>query len=298
LNQSGRLLGDDEVSSMRVNGDEASYAERLPFVWNRFEQLGYATLYAESVADGIFQTDFHGFKEQPVHHYMRPFWQAVEGFNSRPTRDRVSAHQPRQQCFRELRVKHRVLLRYVSEFFLNGGYQNAVPKFAFALLNNFHDEQVERADINTGKSSQMSPPSTSSSDIELDLELARFLDLLARSEEFRQRTVVIVVSADQSNYGLWQASIGDRIDEFRVGVPTALVVLPELFQRSDAVKSSLSSPKTSRRHQPTGDWSKLAINLKQNIDRLTTPLDIHATLLSLLDVNKLLVQVCIQSIEY
>lgn len=267
---------------MRVNGDEASYADPLPFVWNRFEQQGYATLFAENAAAGIFQTDFHGFKEKPVHHYMRPFWQAVDAFESghgvNISMQSQSEHQLRRRCHASRQLKDRTVLSYVNDFF--SVYRNSVPKFAFALLNDFHV-------YDQGDGSK----ATASSHTDSDFDFRQFLESFARSEDFRQRTVLIVVSGPGQNYGLWRTVSGGL--EAQGNNPLALVVLPELFHQSDVtnVSSSESGPKSRRRHQPSREWSKLAINLAQNVDRLTTPLDVHATLLSLLDVNKILVQV-------
>jgi len=36
-----------ELSSERVGGEHSNFVDALPFVWNKFEQAGYVTLYTE-----------------------------------------------------------------------------------------------------------------------------------------------------------------------------------------------------------------------------------------------------------
>ena len=46
----------------------------LKFIWKSFENKGYVTQWGEDMAHiGTFQYRMLGFKNQPVHHYMRPF---------------------------------------------------------------------------------------------------------------------------------------------------------------------------------------------------------------------------------
>lgn len=45
-----------------------------PFIWKRFEALGYRTAYAEDEPwMGIFNYIKNGFVNPPVHYYMRPY---------------------------------------------------------------------------------------------------------------------------------------------------------------------------------------------------------------------------------
>lgn len=52
--------------------------ELLEFVWKRYEKKGYVTQWAEDLANiGTFNYRMLGFKDQPVNHYLRPFYLAA-----------------------------------------------------------------------------------------------------------------------------------------------------------------------------------------------------------------------------
>lgn len=275
------------LSSMRINGDEATFVNSLPLVWNRFEQLGYATLYAENAVNGIFQADFHGFQHPPVHHYMRPFWQAIDASGQQLFRLGENPTQPGIQ--RQLQVcqnSYDFLFRYVEDFF--DAYPKDVPKFAFALVSDvqrtfFDDDRI----------------TAESSSTDFDINFERFLSGLARSDEFGRRTVLMVLSDHGPSYG----SRRTADDGVEMRQPLAAVVLPQPLVRQlstdnpgrQAPAETLQHPQLAmspaEAHNHTNKWSTISNNLARNADRLTSPLDIHATLLSLLDLDKLLDQV-------
>lgn len=260
---------------MQVDGDESSYVDNLPFVWNRYEQRGYATLYTEDAAGrhcGTFHDEFHGFQHPPVNHYMRPFWQAVD-FDRRHRRRRRrhdNNHLSPQQQLHESdetatsrcavvvdwcdgRRRQRLVLRYVADFLSsNDAYPPGVPLFAFAVVDG-----------------------TSAG---LDVDLERFFET-TMSERRRQRrrrtgTVLVVVSTPPPPRG-------------RREQPLAVVALVP------GVSSDTDRDHRHQHHQPTSDVnsthrvsvvSKMAANLIENVDRLTSPMDIYASLISLLDI--------------
>jgi hypothetical protein len=49
-----------------------------PFIWKNFSDHGYATLFAEDLPGMGTFTYWKGFKEQPCLHYMRPFYLAID----------------------------------------------------------------------------------------------------------------------------------------------------------------------------------------------------------------------------
>ncbi|KAH3733495.1 hypothetical protein DPMN_039924 [Dreissena polymorpha] len=58
--------------------------EILEFVWKRFEKRGYVTQWGEDMSYiGTFTYRMLGFKEQPVHHYMRPYQVEIEKLNNK-----------------------------------------------------------------------------------------------------------------------------------------------------------------------------------------------------------------------
>ncbi|XP_030377784.1 uncharacterized protein LOC115626547 [Scaptodrosophila lebanonensis] len=53
--------------------------DKLPFMWQLYKKAGYVTAYAEDMSYiNTFDDDFFGFLQQPVDHYLRPFYLAIE----------------------------------------------------------------------------------------------------------------------------------------------------------------------------------------------------------------------------
>jgi len=226
-----------ELKSQGVGGKHANYIDSLPFVWNKFEQAGYVTLYAEDglVAGGdTFHTDFYGFEQPPVHHYMRPFWQAAAENITRPG------------CLGTM-PEHKHVFRYVEQFLSvnNGsraaGYPAHIPRFAFAFVSGSADNDL-----------------TSLS--QFDDDLFTWLEKLQRSG-LLERTVVIVVGDHGPSYGPRRHTMLGKTEE---RLPLLVVSVPTWF---------------AERHP------EMTKNLATNSDRLVTPLDVHQTLLDILDVT-------------
>lgn len=54
---------------------------KCPFIWQNFQELGYATAYAEDEASiSSFNYHKYGFLTPPVDHYLRPFTIAAEKY--------------------------------------------------------------------------------------------------------------------------------------------------------------------------------------------------------------------------
>ena len=52
-------MKDEEVGDLKRRGNGGQFVSALPFIWNRFEGRGYATLYAEDQPRlGTFQNHF------------------------------------------------------------------------------------------------------------------------------------------------------------------------------------------------------------------------------------------------
>jgi len=231
-----------ELKTQRVGGKYSNFVDALPFVWNKFEQAGYVTLYAE---DGLsagggdtFHTDFHGFEQPPVHHYMRPFWQAVAAD--------LPASRRRRGCLGTL-TEHEYVFRYIDEFLHVANSSRAakylahIPRFAFAFIS---------------RSSEGDPTTLGA----FDDGLFAWLEDLRQSGVF-ERTAVVVVGDHGPSYGRRRHTVLGKTEE---RLPLLVVSVPTWFaeQQSEMMKK-----------------------LKKNTDRLVTPLDVHQTLLALLDTG-------------
>lgn len=237
-----------ELESQRVGGEHANFIDALPFVWNKFEQAGYVTLYAEdglAAGGDTFHTDFHGFEQPPVHHYMRSFWLALSDLQAENT---TRLHG----CLGVL-PEYEYVFRYVKQFLSIAntsratGYPAHIPRFAFAFVSG---------------SAESDPTSLS----RFDDDLSTWLEELEWSGVLK-RTAVVVVGDHGPSYGPRRQTMLGKTEE---RLPLFVVTVPTSF---------------AERH------SAMMKNLAKNRDRLVTPLDVHQTLLALLDANQLSTQV-------
>jgi len=237
-------LNFSELESHRVGGEHANFIDALPFVWNKFEQAGYVTLYAEdglAQGDDTFHTDFHGFEQPPVHHYMRPFWQAAADRQAMKT-TRLHRHG----CLGEL-PEYKYVFSYVEQFLSvanssrAASYPAHIPRFAFAFVSG---------------SAESDPTSRS----RFDNDLSSWLKELQWSGVL-ERTAVIVVGDHGPSYGPRRHTMLGKTEE---RLPLLVVTVPTWFAEQHSVMMK---------------------NLAMNSDRLVTPLDIHQTLLALLDAT-------------
>ena len=106
-----------------MNKNGSHYVDIYPLIWNKFEQSGYVTLYTEDQPNlGTFQLRLNGFEEEPVDHYMRHFWLAIQNSKLRKRSAKF--------CLVS-KPKHQYALDYVKDLFIK--YQS-VAKFAFCFL--------------------------------------------------------------------------------------------------------------------------------------------------------------------
>jgi len=235
-----------ELESQRVGGEHANFVDALPFVWNKFEQAGYVTLYAEDGLVGAgdtFHTDFHGFEQPPVHHYMRPFWQAA-GDLQPVTTTGIRRHG----CLGTI-PEHEYVFRYVEQFLSvgNTSYPPRIPRFAFAFVSG----SAENVRTSLGR---------------FDDDLSTWLEKLGRSGVL-ERTVVVVVGDHGPSYGPRRRTMLGKTEE---RLPLLVISVPARF---------------------ADEHAEMVKNLTTNSDRLVTPLDVHKTLLALLDATDSTAQV-------
>lgn len=180
-----------ELLHRRRNGKFAQYVDNFPFIWYKYEQSGYVTLFAEDQPDlGTFETLYHGFEEMPADHYMRPFWLAAL------SSDLNADSQP--NCLGSV-PKYQFILDYVSDFFRK--YQS-IPKFAFGFLSDFNRTRY------------------------VDDDLKSFLRLM-KKEGFLDNTVVIVVGDHGISYGDRRYTVAGKMEE---RLPQLSVAFPPAFR--------------------------------------------------------------------
>ena len=112
-----------ELPEVRINRTGSHYVDIYPLIWKNFKQSGYVTCYTEDVPKyNTFQLRLNGFKEEPVDHYMRHFWQATEA---------SKLHKRSAKFCLGNKPEHQYILDYLKDLFIK---YRSVPKFAFGFL--------------------------------------------------------------------------------------------------------------------------------------------------------------------
>ena len=125
----GKIL--KELPDTKRGKPNAQPVDGYPWVWKKYEQLGYVTQYIEDRADiNTFNMLLAGFRKQPVHHYMRPFF-----LKRRAKRKNFDI------CLGSIRL-HVNVFNWIQDFF--AAYKNH-PKFSFTILSSFTHDTLEFA---------------------------------------------------------------------------------------------------------------------------------------------------------
>ena len=112
-----------ELPEVRRSVNASHFLDIYPLIWKKFEQSGYVTCFTEDHPIlNTFQLRLNGFKEQPVDHYMRHFWQAAED---------SKLHKRSAKFCLGKKPEHQYVLDYLKDLFIK---YRSVPKFAFGFL--------------------------------------------------------------------------------------------------------------------------------------------------------------------
>lgn len=125
-----------ELAEARRGHAGAGPVDGHPWIWKELAELGYVTQWGEDSSEiGTFTYRMLGFKQQPVDHYMRPFYMKAER----------EYHKHRPYCLGSV-PRHANMLRWVEDFYEM--YRDK-PKFSFVFHAEFtHDgySQVQVVD--------------------------------------------------------------------------------------------------------------------------------------------------------
>ncbi|ELT99387.1 hypothetical protein CAPTEDRAFT_160399, partial [Capitella teleta] len=185
-----------ELPEARINQVGSQYVDAFNFIWNKFEQNGYVSLYAEDrPAVGTFQQHHNGFEEMPVDHYMRPFWLASSesDLNKKSPKFCLGA-QP----------KHRYMLTYLRQYFMR---YRMFPKFALSFL-------VELTQTDTNPAEY------------LDQDLVDFLEFL-RHQKALDNTMLIIMGDHGARHGQVRGTTQGKLEE---RLPFMSISLPQQFK--------------------------------------------------------------------
>lgn len=113
-----------ELPETRKRKFSSTYVNSYPMIWKEYEKAGYVTAFNEDQPNiGTFSYRLNGFKKQPTDHYLRTYYQAIEG----------ELRNYKKLCVGS-RPRHQVMLDYTKDFV--NKYNSTNPSFIFS----FHAE--------------------------------------------------------------------------------------------------------------------------------------------------------------
>ncbi|XP_021359186.1 uncharacterized protein LOC110454135 [Mizuhopecten yessoensis] len=180
-----------ELPESRRGHPNAKVVDGHPWIWKDFETAGYITQWAEDMAHiGTFNLRMMGFTQQPVHHYMRPFYLVAE---------KLYGHN-KPYCLGSL-PRHKVMLEWVRDSFMQ--YERKL-KFIFG----FHSEY-----------SHGNPNNLQWADVDL-LALLQFLN----DKQYLNNTILILMSDHGSRFAdireTFQGKLEERLPYFAFRFPS------------------------------------------------------------------------------
>ncbi|EDW03808.1 uncharacterized protein LOC6561697 [Drosophila grimshawi] len=204
------------------------------FLWKRYKQAGYRTVYAEDVGFlGLFNFNRKGFRKPPTDYYLRPMLLEMEKHIAQ--KKDMNIHL----CMGGRRTAD-VLLEYMRKL---------VPHMRQELFFSFFWSVALTHDY--FNSPQL-----------LDAQLALNLQRLQESGVLN-RTLVLLMSDHGLRWGSFRRTYQGMMEERQ---PLLIALYPAWLKQR---------------------YPLAIANLELNAKRLTTPFDLHATLLQLLDMRQL-----------
>ncbi|XP_062584168.1 uncharacterized protein LOC134245948 [Saccostrea cucullata] len=171
-----------ELPEVRKSQEDAYYVDIYPMIWKEFKKKGYVTMFAEDEPSiSAFNLRLNGFKESPVDHYMRPFWQAIW--------DSELRERSKRYCTGGT-PHHQFLLEYLKDFYVK--YQN-VSKFSLTFL-----AELTHWDNNPGEY--------------LDVDFVNSLKVFSKLG-FLDNTLLIVMGDHGARYGRIRRTLQGKMEE-------------------------------------------------------------------------------------
>lgn len=169
-----------ELPESRVGKPGAKPLDGHPWIWKDFQEAGYVTQWAEDMAHiGTFNYRMLGFQQQPVHHYMRPYFLSAEKL------------YPYNKPFCMGSVpRHKNLMNWIRDLFI---MYEKTPKFTFG----FHSEYSH----------------TNSNQLQAaDDDFKEFLTFL-NSGEYLKNTILILMSDHGARFHEIRKTVQGKLEE-------------------------------------------------------------------------------------
>ena len=228
-----------EQPDTQKGGAGSHFCDIYPLIWKEYERQGYITNFAEDDPNfGMFNYKLKGFRKQPTHHYMRPFYlEATRFTNSRYSAYLPFDNRPEKYCLGS-RPRPRMMFDWIKESFET--YPDSLKlsiSFSAELTHEYNDF------------AQLQEP-----------YLLEFLQSM-ESKNYLNNTVVILMSDHGARFSKLRATEQGKLEE---RMPYFAFRFPDWFKRV---------------------YPREFNNFVTNSKRLTTPFDIHETLLDLIGIS-------------
>ncbi|XP_035223481.1 uncharacterized protein LOC118196175 isoform X2 [Stegodyphus dumicola] len=197
------------LTGLKAHGgglNESIDIDEWPLITKAYSSQGYATLWAEDMHKyALFNYFIKGFRHPPTHHYLRPFWIAVE---QSPLNKESSS-----MCYGRT-PRHVLQIEYVRRF-VSTYKKKSIPFFGFSFLAELSHDTL---------------PLISAADGHIE-EFLKFLN----DEGFLENTVLIVFSDHGHRFdNIRKTPIGaieERMPFFSIRIPNYISSLqPEILE--------------------------------------------------------------------
>ena len=236
------------TSEVPIKDYAKEHYDSFPFIWRNFSQAGYATMFAEDMAEfSTFNYLTKGFFRIPTDHYMRPYYLGLAEMDKLQNKlqyvfrflenRKINLQKRSAMCYKD-KPHHIIQLDYLMKFFQNYKMKR---KFALSFMTEIAHEYPNFLSYG-------------------DEDFLEFLQWMKKEGHLRH--TVLIVFSDH----------GARIDEIRntfIGrieerMPLVIIYIPEHIKRN---------------------FPKLDANMQLNTKRLSTNFDLHQTLVDILQKN-------------
>ena len=219
-----------ELPETRKRKFISTFVNTYPMIWKDYQKAGYVTAFNEDEPKiGTFSYRLNGFDAQPTDHYMRTYYQAIEGDLS---------------YFKKLcvgsRPKHQAMLDYTSDFIEK--YNGTNPSFVFSFHAELSHDSINLVGV-------------------ADEDIKNWLIGLKKSG-LLNNTILILMSDHGNRFTETRNTLQGKLEE---RLPFFSFVFPERFKRR---------------------FPSHFKHFQTNVDRLTTPFDIHETLVDILHLQQ------------
>ncbi|XP_037813807.1 uncharacterized protein LOC119604954 [Lucilia sericata] len=204
--------------------------QAYPMIWKDYEKHGYVTSFNEDIPSvGTFTYRLTGFETQPVHHYLRTYYQEAENILS----------SSKEHCINH-EATHLTMMEYTKNFMAK---YSDTPRFVFSFHGGLSHDSINLIEA-------------------ADEDVVSWLETL-RAKQLLDNTILIFMSDHGIRFTEIRETLQGKQEE---RLPFFSFAFPESFKKR---------------------FPQEYEHFVKNSERLTTPFDIHATLVHILELQNI-----------